>query len=496
MSLPAPRARSTGGSGVGRQRNQPRRHLLIWLSGADTDTLARTPRERRKFVGLGGIVLTTSTLAAVSCTFAMTAGARAPLAAAIVVGLFWGLAIMNLDRWLVTATQRRPGWWRNVLAALPRIVMALIIGAVISTPLVLWLFQREIESELNVLHQQRLDRHEQNLRDDTRFREIPELEKAVARNRAIADGTASGAAPDETVKQLQTEFENLDKQFQDAQNQATCEFDGTCGTKTRGNGEAYRQKMQVAQELRQRRDEVKQRLDAAKAAAAVKQQETSVNERASAAEQAKRDQERLDRLRGIKKAEEDRFKADISNDRGLLARLEALSTLTGRNTTLSTAYLLLMLFITTIEVLPVLVKLLINLGPPTAYDEILARAEKTDIDTADAQLDVERNLTVYELQERARREEEALRSRVDRMIAAEEEIHDRELRQWRNSQLDGPPAQRTGGFVGRLRRRRRGTGPTYTQWPAAENSHRSSGPRTGNASIDYGEPSDRWSYDK
>jgi hypothetical protein len=38
-------------------------------------------------MGLGGIVLTTSSLAAVSSTFALTAGARAPLPLSIVVGL-------------------------------------------------------------------------------------------------------------------------------------------------------------------------------------------------------------------------------------------------------------------------------------------------------------------------------------------------------------------------------------------------------------------------
>jgi len=32
--------------------NSPRRGLLIWLSGADPDTLSRSPREKRKYSGL------------------------------------------------------------------------------------------------------------------------------------------------------------------------------------------------------------------------------------------------------------------------------------------------------------------------------------------------------------------------------------------------------------------------------------------------------------
>src|SRR4051794_38126764 len=107
--------------------------LFIWLSGADREVLAKVPRERNKFTALGGVVLMTATMAAASFTFAMVIGVRAPIPVAVVIGLLWGLAIMNLDRWLVTATPRRDHWYQNLAATLPRVVLALIMGLVIST---------------------------------------------------------------------------------------------------------------------------------------------------------------------------------------------------------------------------------------------------------------------------------------------------------------------------------------------------------------------------
>ncbi|GAB3853669.1 hypothetical protein GCM10027610_083960 [Dactylosporangium cerinum] len=415
------RDRNVGATGrIPQQRAVPRRGLLVWLSGADVDTLSHTPRETRKFVGLGGIVLTTATLAAVSATFALTLGARAPIWAAVPAGILWGLAIMNLDRWLVTATQRRPKWYQNLVTALPRVLMALIIGAVISTPLVLWLFQREIDAQLNVIHQRRLDQHQQALLNDARFKGIPQLQEAIARNQAIANGTATGAAEDPRVKELQAQYDDLNTKFQAAQASATCEFDGTCGTKTRGGGEAYRQKQAVADDLRRQRDAVGKQLETARNEAKTKQDQSATAEQKTAAEQVKRDQEELDRLEVLKKAEEDQFKADTANDKGLLAQLGALSELTDKNSTLRTAYLMLLLFITTIEVLPVLVKFLMNLAPATAYDKILEKAEDTDFATASARLSRQQERQEFEQQARADREKEIIRDQLSRTRSLDE----------------------------------------------------------------------------
>jgi hypothetical protein len=211
---------------------RPRRGLLIWLSGADPDSLARSPRETRKYSGLGGVVLTTACMAGVSAGFALHTGVRAPLAVAVVVALLWGLAIANLDRWLVAAAGRRDKWWQNLALLLPRVVLALVIGAVVSTPLVLWIFQREIQAQMTLTQQAQRHAFERNLLVDARFVGIPQLEAEVARLEKVAAGSVTddvvGTDPD--VVRTKTAYEAADEKYAKARESALCEFDGSCGS--------------------------------------------------------------------------------------------------------------------------------------------------------------------------------------------------------------------------------------------------------------------------
>ncbi|MEV8510757.1 DUF4407 domain-containing protein [Dactylosporangium sp. NPDC051484] len=467
-----------------RRPKRRRRNLLLWLSGADLDTLARAPRERRKFIGVGGIVLTTAVLATVSSSFALTMGARAPLYAAILFGLLWGLAIMNLDRWLVTATQRRPKWWQNLLTALPRVAMALVIGAVISTPLVLWLFQPEIDAQLNTIHQRKLDQHQQSLLNDARFKEIPVLQERITKNQAIADGKTSAVEEDATIKDLQKQYNELNTKYEAAQKEATCEFDGSCGSHTYGGGPAYQQKKAVAEDLKQQRDSAGAKLDAARKGASDQQAQSVSNARTTAKDSVTRDQEELGRLQQQKKADEDQFNRDTANDTGLLARMEALSELTGKNSTLQLSYLMLLLFITTVEVLPVVVKFLINLAPATAYDTILEKSNEADVYAAEQDLTRRQNLAKFEQDARQAREQELLAQRIQRANSFDDE-------------RDAYDDERSGRRWGRRAQKQPGG---YIPWPDDEPP---TGPIGGNGRGDTERPAEgeerlteRWTFDR
>src|SRR5262245_17757892 len=117
------------------------RRLLQVLSGAHPEVLERCETDRRKFQGIGGAVLTTGVLAAVSMTFALHSMLEVPLVIAVPASLAWGLAILSLDRWLVGSMQA--GEPRRWLIAAPRILMAVLLGLAISTPLVLQIFKPE-----------------------------------------------------------------------------------------------------------------------------------------------------------------------------------------------------------------------------------------------------------------------------------------------------------------------------------------------------------------
>src|SRR4051812_10673440 len=131
------------------------RRFLIALSGARPEVLERCPTEYGKFEGIGGAVLTTSVLAAISMTFALFSALGVNIVVSVFAGLVWGLAILSLDRWLVgTIRADAPHRWR--LAA-PRILMAVLLGVVISPPPVLQIFKSEIDAQIVLIKQRRAD---------------------------------------------------------------------------------------------------------------------------------------------------------------------------------------------------------------------------------------------------------------------------------------------------------------------------------------------------
>src|SRR4051794_13369786 len=102
------------------------------LAGARPDVLASAPGARAKFVALGGVLLSTGGLAAVSAAFAvhMALGVWWPFA--LLIGLGWGFVIVNLDRMVLVEMGHDASWKRNLVLAVPRVGLALILGIVVA----------------------------------------------------------------------------------------------------------------------------------------------------------------------------------------------------------------------------------------------------------------------------------------------------------------------------------------------------------------------------
>ena len=64
----------------------------------------------------------------------------------------WGLIILNLDRFIVSSTGKGDGTdkitWKEFGQAIPRIVIALILGVAISSPLEVRILKSEIDANL------------------------------------------------------------------------------------------------------------------------------------------------------------------------------------------------------------------------------------------------------------------------------------------------------------------------------------------------------------
>src|SRR3982751_5940580 len=94
---------------------------LAVLAGARPDVLGAGAGARARFVALGGVLLSTGGLAAVSAAFAvhMALGVWWPLA--LLVGLGWGTVVVNLDRMLLVGMAHDASLKRNLVPVGPRV---------------------------------------------------------------------------------------------------------------------------------------------------------------------------------------------------------------------------------------------------------------------------------------------------------------------------------------------------------------------------------------
>ena len=126
--------------------------FLIICSGGNLHILRKTPSEWNKFAGIGGIVLFTAVFATLSAGYAMFT-VFDDLWVSAGFGLLWGLMIFNLDRYIVSSIKKTGTWWNQILMAIPRLILATFLGIIISKPLELKIFEKEVNKQLNTIIQ-------------------------------------------------------------------------------------------------------------------------------------------------------------------------------------------------------------------------------------------------------------------------------------------------------------------------------------------------------
>jgi uncharacterized coiled-coil DUF342 family protein len=124
---------------------------FFWLcSGVNRKILRQCPTEYAKYAGMGGTIFFTACMAALSGGYAISTVFDNTIIS-VVFGIFWGMLIFNLDR-LIVNTMYSDGKvtisWQELVSGLPRIVMAIFLGIVISTPLELKIFEDAIDIQI------------------------------------------------------------------------------------------------------------------------------------------------------------------------------------------------------------------------------------------------------------------------------------------------------------------------------------------------------------
>lgn len=189
-------------------------NFLWWCAGVNRDVLRQCPTEWAKYAGMGGTIFSTACMAAVSGGYAISTVFDNAIVA-VLFGLFWGfIIIFNLDR-LIVNTMYSDGEvtisWLEFKSGLPRIIMALFLGIVISTPLELKIYEKSINTEIKSLKKAKL---KDLLADDEAKLEELNVKKDQILSRDVVDLAASGAGEaystnNKELSKLQAEYNQL-----------------------------------------------------------------------------------------------------------------------------------------------------------------------------------------------------------------------------------------------------------------------------------------------
>lgn len=251
---------------------------------------------------------------------------------AMFFGLLWGLLIFNLDRFIVSSMRKRNSVWSEWKLGLPRLVLAVLLALVISKPLELKIFEKEMNRKLDEGKALAIIQTKERLQQG--FPELKVLDNSIRELR-------------EEIKEKQA-FRNQKQQEYDDERFGN-KTAGTTGLRGLGIN-AQKKEEQLDEAQRDYRDT------------------------------EQRNQARIDELEGqrkefmaLRQQEFEKQHPGIDQYDGMAARIDALSQLTQESRAMAMANLFIILLFVAIETAPIFVKLLAEKGP---YDHFLERHEE------------------------------------------------------------------------------------------------------------------------
>lgn len=196
--------------------------FFILCSGADKNLLEGCSQgEKTKFVGIGATVFFTAVMAFLASAYALFTVFDS-VYPAIAFGIVWSLLIFNLDRFIVSTIRKRDKLSAEFLQATPRFLLAIIIAIVISKPLEIKIFEKEINTVLL---------KEKNAMALKNKKEVADYFKTdLDKNKAEVD-------------KLKLEISTKEKEVNTLYETYIAEAEGTAGTKKLGKGPVFKEKI-------------------------------------------------------------------------------------------------------------------------------------------------------------------------------------------------------------------------------------------------------------
>jgi len=306
--------------------------VFLWFcSGAYFPLIKKSPSESNKYIGIGGTVLFTGILASLSAGYALFTIFES-FYAAVFFALLWGLMIFNLDRFIVSSMRKGSNAWSEWKLALPRLLLAVLLAFVISKPLELKIFEREINRKLDEGKATAIIETKESL--DMGFPELQRLDTAIAQLR-------------QEIQEKEAFRNEKQREYDDERfgNKTA----GTTGLKGLGIN-AQKKEEQLDEAQRDYRETTQRNQDRIDGLEKERQQFTE-----------------------LKQLEFEKQQPGIDQFNGMAARIDALGKLTDESRAMFMANLFIILLFVAVETAPIFVKLLANKGP---YDYFLEKHEE------------------------------------------------------------------------------------------------------------------------
>jgi hypothetical protein len=384
-----------------------RARTLAILGGAEGEILDRVPGETPRFVQMFFVLAGTALVSAISMLFALTTGVQAAMWLAVPLALVWALIIFNLDRFLTSTMASTRNVWKLIGLAIPRVIMAAIIGFVVAEPLVLQIFHNDIAREVastNITQsqsdQEALESGPEKIALDAASDRVAELENQAATG--IVAGTDSSSATesaaqakvDDLTAKMTAQQAVIDQARILYQCELTGEGAGTVPGCTGVNGEGASSDAAEAQlaEAQQTYDALAAQLRTANDELAAAG--TSAKENTSASESQNREQaqsqlpgarDTYDQALAAYNARADAVAQGNAGAVGLLSQISGLNRLSEKEPTILWAHILIAALFFMIELLPVLVKVLTSYGDPNLYEKAAAIRKQVALDKVTAE---------------------------------------------------------------------------------------------------------------
>ena len=388
--------------------------FFCWAGGANISILREMPTEQNRFFGYGTVICMTAVFAMLSSGYAFSLlWPDTPGFIRFLPALAWGSFIFILDRFFIVTLSSRGSGLRKLMMALPRLILAVFIGVIISKPLEFRIFQREILDQLQNTVTEEVKRndglHRKDIELSNNLKET-EINKFLENKKEYQNIKTK-------IFEISNNIKNKDSLLRIAKSDLNSEIAGVAESGESGYGTIAKLKQQTVDDHKNSIDSliaVKSTLES-EVNVFIKQYQNEVNAISVKYEQKQRSLDSTNNVRKLNLSEN--YKPSILNQQIALAKIQNDKTKPSAGVAIG---FITFLFIF-IEMAPMLLKLMTKAG---AYESRIAKLEATysTEDRLSRSLDIE--------------EYKSNRTLVQKLARSQRNIINQALTNWHQEQMN------------------------------------------------------------